>query len=92
MTDNIVKDKPRGACSMNKEKVVYHFNRYDGKVLLAKNEIPYHIQLTSRLLLDQLCYDWNKKQLQKQLDKVLIEGNKELFEQLSLEYRQYISG
>lgn len=75
---------------MKKEKVVYRFNRYYGRVLVAKSEIPFHMKLTSRLVLDQLCYDWNKKQLQHQLDEALKRGDKELFEQLSIEYRQYI--
>lgn len=75
---------------MKKEKVVYRFHRYNGKVLLAKSEIPFHMKLTSRLVLDQLCYDWNKKYLQKQLDEALKRGDKEAFKQLSVEYRQFI--
>jgi len=75
---------------MKKEKVVFNFNRYDGKMLLAKNEISFDIQLTSRLLLDQLCYEFNKQQLQKRLDEALIKGDEKLFKELSVEYRQYL--
>lgn len=75
---------------MNKEKVVYRFNRYEGRMLKAKSEIPFHMKLTARLMLDQLCYEWNKKQLQHELDEALVKGDMDSFEKLSLEYRQYV--
>lgn len=75
---------------MKKEKVIYKFFRYDGKVLLAKKEIPFEMKLTARLILDQLCYTWNKKQLQKQLNEALDNGEKEEFNKLSESYKSFI--
>ncbi|MEI3614321.1 IDEAL domain-containing protein [Pseudogracilibacillus sp. SO30301A] len=75
---------------MKKEKVNYKFFRYDGKVLLAKKEIPYEMKLTARLILDQLCYTWNKKQLQKQLNEALDNEEKEEFNKLSESYKSFI--
>lgn len=75
---------------MKKHKVIYRFNRYDGEVLLAKIEIPFEMKLQATLILDQLCYSWNKKQLQKQLDDALARGDEKQFEELSKAYRNYI--
>jgi len=75
---------------MKKAKKKYTFFRYDGKVLLAKRETPFEMKLTARLLLDELCYAWNKKQLEIQLDAALENGEKEEFEKLSKQYREFI--
>lgn len=75
---------------MKKQKLVYRFYRYDGKVLLAKNETPFEIKLSSRLVLDKLCYTWNKKQLLNEIDEAIDCGDKERFEQLSEAYRSFV--
>ncbi|MBO1002905.1 IDEAL domain-containing protein [Pseudogracilibacillus auburnensis] len=75
---------------MKKQKLVYRFYRYDGKVLLAKNETPFEIKLSSRLILDKLCYTWNKKQILNEIDEAIDCGDKKRFEQLSEAYRSFV--
>lgn len=75
---------------MKKQKLIYRFFRYDGEVILAKKETPFEIKLTARLVLDNLCYTWNKEQLQKQLDDAIDCGNVEKFNQLSTIYRSFV--
>ena len=75
---------------MKKQKTNYHIYRYKGKMLEAKKEAPFDISITARLLLDQLCYEWNKEHLQKQFDIALDEGDHDKFMQLSEQYRSYL--
>ncbi|HEX6594458.1 MAG TPA: IDEAL domain-containing protein [Bacillota bacterium] len=75
---------------MKKEKIIYQLIRYDGEVIQAKREIPYDIKLSSRLILDELCFNWNKNKLLKQIDKALEEGKRNKFKRLSETYNQYI--
>lgn len=74
---------------MKKEKLIYRFYRYDGKMLLAKKETPFEIKLTARLVLDSLCYNWNKKQLLQELDKAIDHGDEQNFKQLSQAFRNF---
>ncbi|HLR81418.1 MAG TPA: IDEAL domain-containing protein [Bacillota bacterium] len=75
---------------MKKEKTIYQLIRYDGEVIHAKREIPYDIKLSSRLILDELCFKWNKHKLLKQIDEALEEGDRNKFARLSEAYNQYI--
>lgn len=75
---------------MNKHKLVYRLCRYEGGVIKAKRETPYDIKLSSRLLLDNLCFTWNKKELQKRIDEAIDLGHKEKFMELSETYKQYV--
>jgi DNA gyrase/topoisomerase IV subunit A len=75
---------------MKKEKVSYRFYPYEGKVLNAKREISYEIRLTSRLILDELCFNYNKKVLEEKINQSIQEGNKEEFASVREEYLQYI--
>ncbi|MDY0395993.1 IDEAL domain-containing protein [Virgibacillus halophilus] len=75
---------------MKKEKVIYRFNRYIGKTLYAKKEMPFEISLNSRMLLDELCFKENKKRLEQQLNTALDQGNAEAFHKLSEAYKQYV--
>jgi len=75
---------------MKKQRAVYRFYRYNGKALQAKIESPFEMKLTAKLILDQLCYTWNKKQLQNQLNEALDSGDKQQFALLSEAYRSYI--
>lgn len=75
---------------MKKEKVSYRFYPYEGKVLSAKREISFEIQLTSRLILDELCFNWNKKMLEEKINKSIQKGNKDEFKSVREEYLQYI--
>jgi len=75
---------------MKKEKVVYRFFRYKGSAIKAKQEIPYEIRIYSRLLLDELCFNWNKKQLEEGINSSIDGNNKQSFMDLSEKYKQYI--
>lgn len=75
---------------MKKQKLVYRYFRYDGNVLHAKREIPYELKLSSRLLLDELCFSWNKAHLESAINHAIDEGNKEKFMKLSKEYKHFV--
>lgn len=75
---------------MEKQKVNYHYYRYDGEVLQAKREIPFEVKLSSRLILDELCYTWNKAKIEDAINTAIDQGNKEEFINLSKRYKQYI--
>jgi hypothetical protein len=75
---------------MKKEKLVYRFYRYDGKVLYARRELPFEIKLTSQLILDEICFNWNKKNLESELNHAIDTNSKEAFLRLSELYRNYI--
>jgi|GEM_PF-1277760 len=74
---------------MKKQKIVYNYHIYQGKPLRAEREVAYAIKLSSRLLLDALCYKWNKDTLQSAINLSIDTGNKEAFLKLSEQYRQY---
>ncbi|TQS76585.1 hypothetical protein DX933_00325 [Ornithinibacillus gellani] len=75
---------------MKTERVNYQFKRYKGKVLGARREISYEIQLSSRLLLDELCYKWNKKHIQAQLDQAIDNDDRHAFLTWSKVFSAYI--
>lgn len=75
-----------GIVQMKKEKRVYCFIRKKGFVLLARREISFELKLTTQLMLDTLCFQWNKKQMMMQINDALDERNKDYFLQLSAEY------
>lgn len=74
---------------MEKQKQVYRYYRYDGKKLLAKREIPFEIKLSSRLMLDELCYKWNKAIIETAINEAIEQGDKEEFIKLSKKYKHY---
>lgn len=74
---------------MEKQKQVYRYCRYNGNPLLAKREIAYEIKLSSRLLLDELCYNWNKSKLEAAINRAIEQGDQERFMKLSNEYKYY---
>jgi len=75
---------------MEKERLVYRFRRYNGETLKGRKEIPYELQLNARLILDELCFEWNKQKLQEELNHSMETVNEAKFMKLSEEYRQYI--
>lgn len=75
---------------MKKQKVSYRFFRYEGPRLQAKKEIPFEMKLVARLMLDEMCFNWNKKQLEEKINDSLDEGNQALFLELSRKYKRYI--
>ncbi|ASK60895.1 hypothetical protein CFK37_01050 [Virgibacillus phasianinus] len=75
---------------MKKQKIYYRYYRYDGKPLVAKREILYEFKLTSRLLLDELCFQWNKEKLEDAINSSIDKGDKENFLKLSQAYKHFI--
>lgn len=75
---------------MKKQKVDYRYIKYDGQVLLAKREIPYEIKLASRLLLDELCFNWNRKRFINDIDHSIDTGDKSRFLELSKMYNTFL--
>ncbi|WP_100011386.1 hypothetical protein [Lentibacillus sediminis] len=75
---------------MKKEKVIYRFHRYEGKVLYAKKEISFELKLAARLLMDEICFSYNKEQLNQAIDQSLKTSRQHDFLQLSEAYRQYV--
>ena len=75
---------------MKKHKLVYRLCRYEGEVIRAKRETPFEMQLFSRMILDNLCFTWNKKQLEMQIDEAIDLGQKERFIELSELYKEFV--
>lgn len=75
---------------MKKQKMIYRYYRYDGSVLHAKREIPYELKLSSRFILDELCFNWNKEKLEAAINRSIDTGNKQEFIKLSKAYSHYI--
>lgn len=52
-------------------------------------EAPFEVAIIARLLLDDICYRWNKEQLQIAINETLDSGDYETFMELSEKYRAY---
>ncbi len=78
---------------MKKHKLVYQLKKFDKNqqsVLNAKREIPFEIRLASQLVLDDLCFSWNKARLEEDINQSIDDNNKEAFETLSKTFSSYI--
>lgn len=75
---------------MKKQKVDYLFMKYTGQPLQAKREISYGIKLSSQLLLDELCFRWNKERLETAINHAIDTSNEQDFLQFSKEYCTFI--
>ncbi|WBX80073.1 IDEAL domain-containing protein [Virgibacillus salarius] len=75
---------------MKKQKTVYQFYRYSGEKIQAKREIPFELRFSSRLLLDELCFNYNKTLLEDNINNSIDEGNRDQFLKLSEDYRHFI--
>ncbi|SHM48524.1 IDEAL domain-containing protein [Gracilibacillus kekensis] len=78
---------------MKKHKLSYQLKKFDKSeqlVLKAKREIPFEIRLASQLVLDDLCFSWNKARLEENINQSIDENNKEAFESLSKTFNSYI--
>lgn len=69
----------------------YRYVRYEGKVLKARREIAYEIKLSSRLILDELCFKWNKNKLEAAINCSIDERDKETFVKLSQLYSVFVN-
>ncbi|MEC3883740.1 IDEAL domain-containing protein [Halobacillus litoralis] len=77
---------------MRKQKIDYVIRRhpeYKGKEITAKRELSFGIQLASRLLLDQLSYQFNKERLDKEINQAIDNDDRVAFERLSSQYQPF---
>lgn len=74
---------------MKRHKEDFHPNYESSQV--KRNEMPYHMQLTARLVLDNLCYKWNKTYLLKRINYALETSNKQLFHEYSSKYKKFMN-
>lgn len=77
---------------MKKQKVNFILSRYSavvGSPIKAKREISFEIQLASRLVLDTLVTEWNKSNLEQQINDSIDNQDKEAFLYLSKAYQNY---
>ncbi|SFD99794.1 IDEAL domain-containing protein [Lentibacillus persicus] len=75
---------------MKKQKIVYQLYRYAGKAINAKREVPFEMKLSAQLILDELCFSWNKEKLESAINDAIDTNDKEKFDALSKEYRHYV--
>lgn len=75
---------------MKKEKVVLMFFRYDGKPVQAKREVPFEMRLQARMILDEMCFQYNRARLEENLNKALEERNKSVFVEYSEALKEFI--
>lgn len=77
---------------MKKHKVIYKLKSLEGaseEKIVAKREISYEIKLFTRLMLDEMCHNWNKDQIEKQINASIDAGDKERFLELSKLYQPF---
>ncbi|WP_138419804.1 IDEAL domain-containing protein [Aquibacillus sediminis] len=78
---------------MKKHKVVYKLQDFGSSrkeaVIYAKKEISFEVKLASKLVLDELCFSWNKARLEQQINESIDNQDKDTFMHLSREYRFY---
>ncbi|WP_010529844.1 IDEAL domain-containing protein [Lentibacillus jeotgali] len=75
---------------MKKQKLIYQLYRYAGKPMKAKRDVPFELKLSAQLVLDEMCFTWNKQTLESAINQAIDTGDRERFAQLSKEYRHYI--
>lgn len=77
---------------MKKEKTIYRLRNFVynfNPVIHAKKEITFEMKLATKLLLDELRYEWIKARLQQLIDEALDRGDRDAFIQLSELYVTY---
>lgn len=75
---------------MKKEKVVMMFFRYDGKPVQAKREVSFELRLEARMILDEICFLYNKCRLEESLNKALENRDKYAFIEHSEALKEFI--
>ncbi|MCP3032462.1 IDEAL domain-containing protein [Halobacillus sp. A1] len=77
---------------MRKQKLIYVLRRDPGfrnREITAKRELSFGIKLASKLLLDQLCFQFNKERLDEKINLAIDNNDREEFERLSQNYKYY---
>ncbi|KGX85303.1 IDEAL domain-containing protein [Pontibacillus litoralis] len=77
---------------MKKQKVSYQIKSTfmkGKKKVTAKKEVAFELKLASVLVLDELCYMWNKHHIEAQLNDAIDQQDKERFMELSELYKPF---
>ncbi|MFD2630278.1 hypothetical protein [Oceanobacillus kapialis] len=75
---------------MKKEKLIYKYYRYNGSEISAKKEIPFEFRLSSRMILDEICFRYNKQIIEASINDAIENGSREQFMESSQAYKQFI--
>ncbi len=75
---------------MKKHVLKYRFFRYRGGVLIAKRDVPFDIKITSRMLLDELCFEWNKQFIVDRINESIDKKDEKAFIKYSELYKNFI--
>ncbi|GIO21612.1 hypothetical protein [Oceanobacillus sp. J11TS1] len=75
---------------MKQEKIVYRFFQYVGEPIVARKELSFEDQLYAQLLLDELCFSWNKSCLEEEINQAIETNNYTNFKKYSEVYKQYV--
>ncbi|WP_188207041.1 IDEAL domain-containing protein [Alkalibacillus aidingensis] len=59
-------------------------------VIKARRDVPYEFKLTSRLILDEIMFKWNKQVLEDKINEAIDQQNIDDFDRLSKQYSKYI--
>ncbi|MFC7062666.1 IDEAL domain-containing protein [Halobacillus seohaensis] len=74
------------------KKLIYVLRRDPGfknREVTAKRELSFGIKLASRLLLDELSFQFNKDRLDDEINTAIENNDRDEFERLSLKYQHY---
>ncbi|MFD1017720.1 IDEAL domain-containing protein [Thalassobacillus hwangdonensis] len=77
---------------MKKQKINYRLRRspvFRKREIVAKRELSFGIKLASRLFLDEMCYEFNKKKYDELVNKAIESNDRERFNELSETYRSF---
>ncbi|MBM7551125.1 IDEAL domain-containing protein [Thalassobacillus pellis] len=77
---------------MKKQKINYVLRRspvFRDKTIYAKRELSFGLQLASRLILDELSYQFNKTRLDAEINDAIEMEDRDRFDRLSKEYVPY---
>lgn len=74
---------------MKKHLPNQHINKSQKNQLDTIKEAPFEVAITARLLLDDICYRWNKEQLENAINEALDNNDHAAFMELSEKYRAY---
>ncbi|SDM01399.1 MULTISPECIES: IDEAL domain-containing protein [Sediminibacillus] len=78
---------------MKKHKINYRLQAFGTNrksKIVARREISYEIKLATKLLLDELCFNWNKSRLEAQINNSIDASDREAFLSLSEQYQSYV--
>ncbi len=89
----IMEKRSKGEGMMKKQVTSYVLVKYrfpKSIVIKARRDVPYEFKLTSRLILDEIMFKWNKQVLEDKINEAIDQQNIDDFDRLSKQYSKYI--